>query len=60
MGWTPQQIDAARARVGANDAARAVRDFWISKHDRTVLETPPFYAPDQWIHVREVMEGEAQ
>ena len=48
----------------ARPAPRVPREFWISKHtyngQRAVSNANPFYSPDQWIHIREVMEGEAQ
>ena len=42
---------------------REPREFWVAKTApngmRTATDKPPFYSPDQWIHVREVMEGQA-
>ena len=40
------------------EAFREPREFWISKHDGQMATSKrPYYAPEAWIRVREVMDG---
>lgn len=36
------------------------REFWVNKDGNSVISSPPVYMPENWIHVREVTDGEAQ
>lgn len=57
-------VDVPLFNVGfayrACHAPKKPREFWISKHDGQMATSKrPYYAPEAWIHVREVMEDEA-